>query len=103
MDGMSCSYTMNHAVKKGYLWIGCPAWHTSTTADDGYTTTTYHQHLVLIRCKLLTAAACCILPAMSVELSKHQTHIYIPPLFQKRDAIQKLNKMYLLIRNHNIN
>ena len=27
----------------------------------------------------LTAGASCILPAVSLELSKHQTHIHIPP------------------------
>ena len=27
----------------------------------------------------LTAGESCILPAVSLELSKHQTHIYIPP------------------------
>ena len=27
----------------------------------------------------LTAGASCILPAVSLELSKHQRHIYIPP------------------------
>ena len=24
MGEMSCSLTMNHVIKRGYLWMGCP-------------------------------------------------------------------------------
>ena len=70
-------------VNRGYVRIGCPDCHNYNgrkwigsfiplqSAIDVMSEYAAHNSL--------TAGASCILPAVSLELSKHQTHIHIPP------------------------
>ena len=70
-------------VNRGYVRMGCPDCHKYNgriwigsfiplqSAIDVKSECAVHNSL--------TADASCILPAVSLELSKHQTHIYIPP------------------------
>jgi len=98
MDGKSCLQTMNHfAKRRTYGWdvlLG-----TSTTTADGYTTTTYRQRPVLIRCKYLTAVVCFTSnERRTVQIPDTRLH---PTIISERvGTIQKLLNLYLLLRNY---
>jgi len=83
MDWMSSLQILSDMVNRCYVWMGCHDCHKYN--GRGWIWSCMPPQLAInVQSSYAvhspsTAAACCILPAVSLELSKHHTHIYIPP------------------------